>query len=96
MLEHVYLEAPDPADTDEVLARLPEVARRVFAYAPQDYQFRPSPLWEVQQEELLLVLEATVPGLQDLDPDGGWRPLAFEAKFGLEGGEPLLVAGRWR
>ena len=80
----------DPADTAAVLAHLSEAARRVFATAPQDYQFRPSPLWETQQADLLLVLEATVHGIADLDPDQGWRPLVFEAKFGM-GGQPPLV-----
>ena len=89
VLEQVYREAPDPANTAEVLARLPSVAERVFAEAPQKYQFRPSLLWEMQQEELLVVLEAAVQGIADLDPEGGWRPLAFECKFGLEDQPPL-------
>jgi ATP-dependent helicase/DNAse subunit B len=91
VLEQVYREAPDPANSAEVLARLPSVATRVFAEAPQKYQFRPSLLWEMQQEELLLVLEAAVQGIADLDPEGGWRPLAFECKFGLEGQPPLRL-----
>ena len=90
VLEQVYPEVPDPSDTAAVLAHLPEVARRVFATAPQDYQFRPSPLWETQQAELLLVLEATIQGIADLNAEQGWRPLAFEAKFGM-GGQPPLV-----
>jgi len=90
VLEQVYQAVADPADTAAVLAHLPEAARRVFATAPQEYQFRPSLLWETQQAELLQVLEATIQGIADLDPDQGWRPLAFEAKFGM-GGQPSLV-----
>jgi ATP-dependent helicase/DNAse subunit B len=93
VLEQVYREAPDPANTAEVLAHLPSVAERVFADAPQNYQFRPSLLWEIQQEELMVVLEAAVQGIADLDPEGGWRPLAFECKFGMEGQPPLCLPG---
>jgi hypothetical protein len=48
----------------------------------------------MQQEELLVVLEAAVQGIADLDPEGGWRPLAFECKFGLEGQPPLRLPSR--
>jgi ATP-dependent helicase/DNAse subunit B len=91
VLEQVYPGVADPSDTAAVLAHLPEAARRVFATAPQDYQFRPSPLWETQQAELLLVLEATIQGIADLNAEQGWRPLAFEAKFGMQGKPPLVL-----
>ena len=35
------------------------------------------------------MLADAVQGIADLDPDGGWRLLAFECKFGLEG-QPSL------
>jgi ATP-dependent helicase/DNAse subunit B len=91
VLEKVYLEVADPSDTASVLAILPEIARRVFKAAPKKYQFRPSPLWETQQAELLLVLAATVQGIAEMDPDQDWRPLALEAKFGMEGQAPLIL-----
>jgi hypothetical protein len=91
VLEQVYRSAPDPSNTQDVLARLPDVAGRIFASAPANYQFRPSPLWDVQQEELLKVLVKTIQGIADFDPDGGWRPIAFECKFGLDGTPPLVL-----
>jgi len=91
VLEKVYPEVSDPANTADVLAHLPDVARRVFASAPQKFQFRPSLLWEVEQAELLLVLVAAIQGIADQDQDRGWRPLAFEAKFGLAGQPPLIL-----
>ncbi len=91
ILEHVYSETPDPANPADVLARLPEVARAIFETAPEIYGFRPSLLWEVQQGELLLKLEATIQNIADFDPGGQWRPLAFEAKFGLQGRPPLRI-----
>jgi hypothetical protein len=68
------------------------VAGRIFEQAPQEYHFRPSRLWDVQQEELLKILQKTIQGLADFDPTGGWRPLAFELQFGL-GDSPPLVMG---
>jgi len=67
-------------NTAEVLARLPSVAERVLRRLPE-IPIRPSLLWEMQQQELMVVLEAAVQGIADLDPEGGWRPLAFECKI---------------
>jgi len=91
VLEQVFRQSPDPANTADVLARLPEVAGRVFASAPQEFKFRPSQLWDVQQEELLQVLQATVQGIADLDPQNDWRPLAFECVFGMDQQPPLCI-----
>jgi len=92
VLEHVYQEAPDPTDTVDVLARLPGVAGHIFEQAPQEYHFRPSLLWDVQQEELLKILQKTIQGIADFDPNGGWRPLAFELQFGLGDSPPLVMS----
>ncbi len=92
ILEHVYSETPDPANPADVLAHLPEVARAIFETAPEIYGFRPSLLWEVQQSELLLILEATIQNIADFDPGSQWRPLAFEAKFGMQGQPALSIA----
>jgi len=89
ILEQVYQEVPDPTNSAEVLVALPSVAKRMFAEAPQTYEFRPTLLWEIQQEELLVILEAAVQGIADLEE--GWKPLAFECKFGLEGQPPLRL-----
>jgi ATP-dependent helicase/nuclease subunit B len=92
VLEHVYSDTPDPANPAEVLARLPEVAGAIFETAPQVYGFRPSLLWKVQQSELMLKLAATIQNLADFDAAGQWRPLAFEAKFGMQGQPALRIA----
>ena len=49
ILEDVYSVAND---LDTCLALLPEKARAVFARAPEEYGFRPTPLWRVQQQEM--------------------------------------------
>jgi hypothetical protein len=92
VLEQVFQQASDPANTAGVLEHLPEVARQVFANAPQQFKFRPSPLWEVQQDELLLVLQATIEGIASLDPQNDWRPLAFELVFGMGQQPPLCIS----
>lgn len=92
ILEHVYRETPDPANPADVLARLPETAAAIFETAPQVYGFRPSLLWDMQQGELLLRLEAAIQNIADFDVDGHWRPLRFEAKFGMEGRPALRIS----
>lgn len=68
-------------------ADLHAVAEAVFTTAPQDYGFRPTPLWELQKAELLRRLDETVAALAEASQ--GWQPLKLEAKFGM--GEPSLV-----
>ena len=67
-------------------ADLRETAGRVFATAPRDYGFRPTPLWALQKAELLKRLEETVAGLAEVSQ--GWRPFRQELKFGM--GAPSL------
>ncbi|MFZ6026845.1 MAG: PD-(D/E)XK nuclease family protein [Chloroflexota bacterium] len=68
-------------------ADLHSAAQAVFAAAPQEYSFRPTPLWEQQQAELLRRLEETVTALAEAS--SGWQPLELEAKFGM--GAPSLI-----
>jgi ATP-dependent helicase/DNAse subunit B len=66
---------------------LEQAAQAVFATAPQDYGFRPTPWWELQKAELLKRLEETVAALAEVSQ--GYKPLALEAMFGM--GQPSLV-----
>jgi RecB family exonuclease len=102
VLEQVYRECSQPANVEDVLALLPEVAERVFEGAPRKYAFRPTLLWEVQQAELLETLRAAVIGLAELEADSGWQPAEFECRFGIEGapfleiqvdGQPVRLRG---
>jgi RecB family exonuclease len=68
-------------------ANLHATAQEVFAAAPGQYGFRPTPLWQQQQAELLRRLEETAAALAEASQ--GWQPFKQEAKFGL--GEPSLV-----
>lgn len=87
ILEDVYRAAANPADLDECLALLPEKARAVFETAPQKYGFRPTPLWDLQQQELERRLRETITALAEVSQ--GYAPRHFEARFGM--GEPSLV-----
>jgi len=84
VLEKVYRLSPsDP------LSALPEVARTVFEAAPKEYGFRPTPLWEQQQQEFLRVLEKTVVALEEAREE--YEPYAQEPPFGLHGKPPLTL-----
>ena len=89
ILERVYQAASDPADPESVVAALPDVAARVFAEAPERYQFRVTALWPLQQQEMLAALEATINALADEGPR--FVPQIFEAFFGIGDTPPLVV-----
>ena len=86
ILEKVYRQASDPADTESVLQVLPHVAQEVFAAAPAKFGFRPLLIWDKQQAELLERLAETVRNLAD--EEAGFRPTYFEKRFGAP---PLAV-----
>ncbi|MFB0533996.1 MAG: PD-(D/E)XK nuclease family protein [Anaerolineae bacterium] len=91
ILEEVYRRASDPTDADELLALLPIVAQGVFDVAPDEYGFRPTPLWDYQRQELEQILADTVTAL--VAASSGYTPAALEQVFGLEG-RPALVIQR--
>lgn len=97
VLERAYREAADPADPAAVLDSLEELAGPMFDEAPTAYGFRASPLWQVEQEQLLASLRQTVEEIAR--EEDGWMPTHYERRFGLEG-EPALevniAAGRVR
>jgi ATP-dependent helicase/nuclease subunit B len=81
ILELTYKGATDVNDLPSLLASLHAVSRQVFAKAPDKHGFRPSPLWEIEQAQLLEKLEETI---KVLASDTTWTPIAFERKFGIE------------
>ncbi|MDD5368168.1 MAG: PD-(D/E)XK nuclease family protein [Anaerolineaceae bacterium] len=89
VLERTYRETGDRSDLAALLEKLRWVVPQEFAAAPAQYGFRPSPLWEAQQAELLERLEQTVVSLYE--QSGGWQPLRFEQPFGLRGAPPLTI-----
>ncbi len=91
ILEQAYAAVENPADPEAVLAALPGIARKEFESAPLKQGFRPSPLWQVEQEQLLLALQTAVQRLAEQDAGAGWLPVAFEQSFGLGGTAPLSI-----
>jgi ATP-dependent helicase/nuclease subunit B len=91
VLEELYRRASDPTDADVLLALLPTVAREVFDAAPDEYGFRPTPLWDYQQQELEQILADTVAVL--VEASSGYTPVALEQVFGLKGQPALIVQG---
>jgi hypothetical protein len=90
VLERLYNRVPD-GDSDRLRDLLPAVAREVYDAAPPDYGFRPSPLWERQQEEMTEVLRRTVEAL--IEATGEYAPLMQELAFGLQERPPLVLPG---
>ncbi len=87
ILERAYAEADDPTDLPSVKRSLASVSSDVFSDAPQHFGFRPTPLWGVERQDLLAMLEATIEALAELDE--GWIPAGLEAAFGLGDSPPL-------
>jgi ATP-dependent helicase/DNAse subunit B len=90
ILERLYAHVPD-GDPDRLRATLPAVARQVYEAAPNDYGFRPTPLWERQQEELTDVLRRTLDAL--IEVAGDYKPSVPELAFGLQGRLTLVLRG---
>lgn len=89
-LERLYNRVPD-GNPDRLRAELPAVAEGVFDAAPDDYGFRPTPLWKRQQDELTRVLRRTVDAL--IETAGEYKPLMQELSFGLKQHPPLVLRG---
>jgi ATP-dependent helicase/nuclease subunit B len=89
ILERAYRETADHSSLPALLAALESAAADEFAEAPQTYGFRPTALWEAEQEQLLEALKETVSALEEQSQD--WRPLAFEQAFGIGGRPPMPV-----
>jgi ATP-dependent helicase/nuclease subunit B len=85
ILEEVYNAA---GDVETCLALLPGKARHVFENAPTEYGFRPTPLWQMQQQEMETRLRETITALAKVSQ--GYLPLRQEARFGM-GTPPLVV-----
>ncbi|MGJ3238401.1 MAG: PD-(D/E)XK nuclease family protein [Anaerolineae bacterium] len=72
-------------------------AHDVFVRAPEQYQFRPSPVWEHEQQVILRRLERLIkrdfsadsPFVNYENGDTARHPLALELKFGFD--EPLAL-----
>jgi len=88
ILEETYLSVSDPQNLEEVLQSLSKTCQKEFATAPQKYGFRPSPLWEIEQEQFLEKLKTSV---KNLEADSPWFPFRFEAKFGIGHQPPLAI-----
>jgi ATP-dependent helicase/DNAse subunit B len=91
VLERLYNHVPD-GDPDQLRDELPAVAQAVYDAAPNDYGFRPTPLWERQQEEMTETLRRTVEALIEIA--GEYAPLVQELAFGLQERPPLTLPGK--
>lgn len=91
ILELVYAKAIEenvlPLDV------LDEVAAYVLQNSPQEFNFRPSPLWEVEKVQYLEKLRKSLMALEEERKD--WHPVGLEKKFGIKdiSGLELQIGG---
>jgi len=88
ILELTYRHAGNPRDLTALLDLLRQTAEEVFKTAPKEIGFRPSNLWQIEQAQWLEKLEENITALAE---DTDWQPIGYEAKFGLEGAQPLRI-----
>lgn len=89
ILEEAYSSVSHREEIASVLTELPGIAAKVFEQAPDEYGFRPSPLWEFEKAEFVSILQSTIQVLHEKSQ--GWTPFAFEEKFGSNGVPPLEI-----
>jgi RecB family exonuclease len=90
VLERLYERVSD-GDPNRLRAELDTVAQEVYTTAPDDYGFRPTPLWERRHEEMTETLRQTLEAL--IDASEAYAPLVPELAFGLQGQPPLVIHG---
>ena len=88
LLELTYQNVDKRTDLSVLIDSLHQVSPQVFARAPRKYGFRPSPLWEIEQAQLLGKLEETITALA---ADNTWIPIAFEIEFGNQQNQALFI-----
>ena len=92
ILEKIYSQAGTKADGEQLLALVPEIAAAVFEAAPEQYGFRPTPLWAIQRRELEQIIARTVVALTEATVAS--TPLVQEQVFGMRDELPLVVQGQ--
>ena len=89
ILEETFRSAEDPTDLNKLITSLETVAREIFKHAPEDHGFRPSTLWQAEQDEMISKLEKTIKEL--VEQSQGWIPYKFEQRFGKTPATVLTV-----
>lgn len=94
ILEVTYQSASDPTDLESLRDSLHQAMEDIFAEAPERYGFRPTPLWDIEQDALRQSLLATLEALESDKDD--WVPLEFELRFGFDDDPIMLEQGSQR
>lgn len=83
IFEAVYQapEVTDPADLDQLLAVLPQVAGRILDEAPQREGFRATAWWEQTRQEIIDNVHRSLQALHDPELQQGFVPIAHERRF---------------
>ncbi|MBN1536887.1 MAG: PD-(D/E)XK nuclease family protein [Anaerolineales bacterium] len=86
--------APTESNQETIIHLLEECCDEVYPSAPQRYGFRPSALWEYEQQELFRLLRAlAIWECETNGPEARFMPYLQEAGFGIgrEGPPPLEI-----
>lgn len=67
-----------------------EIALQVFSEAPRKLGFRPSLLWQIEQEQMLELLKKNIAKLEENREN--WQPYRLEYSFGVGWEPPLIVS----
>jgi ATP-dependent helicase/DNAse subunit B len=89
ILEKLFSNVEQKQDIEALQEALPIIAAEIFRDAPNKFGFRTSPLWVVQQKEILRTLSSTL--IQLVGISQNWWPTYFEHRFGFSGTPPLAV-----
>lgn len=88
MLEKVYREVIEHGARPVEIVE--DIALRVFAQAPSKLGFRPSLLWQIEQEQMLELLKKNIAELEAKRDN--WQPYRLEYSFGVGWEPPLKVS----
>lgn len=96
IFEQLYQAIIDPTDADELLTKLPEVARPILDKAPADKGFRASAWWSQTSQEILQNVQVSIVKLTEQLED--FIPIYHEANFSnqkfQDGDDYFLLSGR--
>jgi len=90
ILERLFREYPEERDLETLTVHLRDIASEIFASAPKRFNFRPTSLWALTQQELTKKLIDTLKALLEAI-DGSWIPSEFEFAFGKDRNPPLRI-----
>ncbi len=89
IFEALYKAVDDPADLEQLLDRLPSIAKTILDAAPEKEQFRVTAWWMHSRQEIIENVRKSLDALHLIM--GRFIPYGFEQQFGIDHTPPLVV-----